>query len=166
MDNNINANNIDNIDNTETTENNKTIRLRVLTPMRVVFDKQVNMFIARTVDGDIGVLYGHEARSAVLADWAVRIFSDGHEKNRGEELLMVLGGMLTVRDNNAVIISDMAEYPDKMRELVDKMRAERDESKVIEQSSDLTSQRMELALRRALINRGEVGAVPVDRGDI
>jgi len=158
MDNNIN------IENTEA--NTKTIRLRILTPMRVVFDKQVNMFIARTVDGDIGVLYGHEPRSAVLTDWAVRIFSDGHERNRGEELLMVLGGMLTMRDNNAVIISDMAEYPDKMRELINKMRAERDESKIVEQSSDLTSQRMELALRRALINRGEVGVVPIDRGDI
>ena len=150
----------------ENSEIDKTIHLRIITPLRVAYDNQVNMFIARTVDGDMGILYGHEPRSAVLADWAVRIFSDGHEKNRGEELLMVLGGMLTVRDNDAVIISDMAEYPDRMRELIDKMKAERDESKVIEQSSDLTSQRMELALRRALINRGEVGAVPIDRGDV
>jgi F-type H+-transporting ATPase subunit epsilon len=161
MDNNIN------IENSENT-NTKTIRLRILTPMRVVYDKQVNMFIARTVNGDIGILYGHESRSAVLDDWAVRIFSDGHERNRGEELLMVLGGTLTVRDNTATILSDIAEYPDKMRTLIDKMNAERAESKIIEQSSELTSQRMELAIRRALVNRGEVSAVPagmIDRGD-
>ena len=150
MDNNINTENI----------NTKTIRLRILTPMRVVYDKHVNMFIARTVNGDIGIMYGHEARSAVLADWAVRIFADGQERNRGEEFLMVLGGMLTVRDNEAVIISDMAEYPDKMRALIEKMKAERAESKIVEQTSELTSQRMELALRRALINRGEINAVP------
>jgi F-type H+-transporting ATPase subunit epsilon len=127
--------------------------------MRVVYDNQVNMFIARTVEGDVGILYGHESHSAILTDWAVRIFADAHERNRGEELLMVLGGMLTVRGNEATIISDMAEYPDKMRALIEKMKAERAESKVVEQSSELTSQRMELALRRALIGRGEAGAV-------
>ena len=112
----------------ETAENGKTIRLRVLTPMRVAYDKQVSMFVARTVDGDMGVLFGHEPRSAVLADWALRIFPDA--QNRGEELLMVLGGILTVKDNTAVIVSDMAEYPDKMRELIEKMKAEREESKL------------------------------------
>ena len=148
--------------NTQNQENTnaRTLRLRILTPMRVVFDKQVNMFIARTVDGDMGILHGHESRSAVLTDWAVRIFADGQEKNRGEELIMVMGGMLTVRDNDAVIISDMAEYPNKMRELINKMNAERAESKIEEQTSELTSQRMELALRRVLMGKGDEGNVP------
>ncbi|MCL2096424.1 MAG: F0F1 ATP synthase subunit epsilon [Oscillospiraceae bacterium] len=156
------------MNNNANTENNnaetisRTIRLRVLTPMREVYNKQVHMFIARTVDGDIGVLYGHEPRAAVLTDWAVRIFPEGHEKNQGEELLMILGGMLTVRDNDAVIVSDVAEYPDKMRELLSKMQAERAESKIIEQSSELTTQRIELALRRALINRGEVNEIIIN----
>ena len=149
---------MNNIENTENIENNKTIRLTVITPMRVAYDKQVSMFVARTVDGDMGVLYGHEPRSAVLTDWAVRIFSSADD--RDGETLMVLGGILTVRDNTATIVSDIAEYPDKMRELIDKNRAEREESRIKDQNTDIATQRMELAIRHALV-QGEGSAYPI-----
>jgi len=129
--------------------NSKTLRLRVITPMSVVYDKQVSMFIARTTNGDMGVLYGHESHSALLADWSLRIIED--EQDKKEELLMVLGGILTVRENDAVIMSDMAEYPEKMQALIEKIKAEKAESKIKNQNTDLHTQRMELAIRQALV---------------
>ena len=134
---------------TVTETNNKTLRLRVITPMRVVYDKQVSMFIARTTNGDMGVLYGHESHSALLADWPLRIIED--EQAKSEELLIVLGGILTVRGNDAVIISEMAEYPDKLQELIEKMKTEIAENKIKEQATDLHTQRMEFAIRQALV---------------
>lgn len=148
---------MDNMGNENKTEN-KTIRLRVLTPMRVVYDKEVDMVIARTVDGDMGVLYGHESRSALLVDGVLRIFASGEE--RKEELLMVLGGIFTINGNDAVILSDIAEPPDKMQEHIDKMKAERADNKLREQSTELNTQRMELAIRQILVHM-DVSTYPI-----
>lgn len=149
------------MENTGKSETEKTLRLRVVTPTRVVFDGRVNMFIARTLGGDMGILYGHEACSALLSEWGLRIFIDDENGQvRREELLMVLGGMLTVKNNDAVIISDVAEYPDKMREYVEQMKAEKEESKQRNQTSDLAVQRMEIAIRQVLVNK-EGSAYPV-----
>ena len=141
----------------------KTIRLRVLTPVRAVYDRDVNMVIARTVDGDMGILYGHESRSALLADGVLRIFPvdtvDTNESKK-EELLLILGGILTVNENTAVVLSDIAEYPDKMQERIDKARAEKEENKIIEQTAELITQRMELAIRQALVHM-DVSAYPI-----
>ena len=133
--------------NTQTTD--KTLRLVVITPMKVIYDRRVSMFIARTKSGDVGVLYGHENYSAVLADWPLRIVEDGQSKS--EALIMVLGGILTVCGNEAVIISEMAEYPDKLQTLIEKIKSEHSENKVKEQSADLQMQRMEFAIRQALV---------------
>jgi len=134
--------------NTQTTD--KTLRLTVITPMNVVYDKRVSMFIARTTEGDVGVLYGHENYSAALADWSLRIIED--EQSKSEAVIVVLGGILTVRGNEAVIMSEMAEYPDKIQALIEKIKTERSENKAKEQSADLQMQRMEFAIRQALVN--------------
>ena len=148
---------MNNIDSENKTDSRK-LRLKVLTPMRVVCDREVDMIIARTVDGDMGVLYGHESRSVLLSDGALRIFTADQE--RKEELLMVLGGILTINGNDAVILSDIAESPDKMQEYIDRMRAERADNKVKEQTTELTTQRMELAIRQALVHM-DVSAYPM-----
>lgn len=144
-----NINNIESVAETAPTTENKTMRLRVVTPMRVVYDNQVSMFVVRTTTGDMGVLYGHEPYSALLEDWSLRIIEDERDKN--EEVIIVLGGILTIRGNDAVILSDMAEYPDKMQALIEKNKAERAENKIKEQNTDLHTQRMELAIRQALV---------------
>ena len=135
------------MDNTQTTD--KTMRLTVITPMSVVYDKRVSMVIARATDGDVGILYGHENCSAVLADWSLRIIED--EQNKSETLIMVLGGILTVCGNEIVIMSEMAEYPDKLQALIEKIKTERSENKIKEQTADLQMQRMEFAIRQALV---------------
>ena len=140
---------MDNINNENKLEP-KTIHLRVLTPLRVIYDSEVEMIIAKTVDGDMGVLYGHEPRSALLEDGALRIFLSNQE--RKEEILAVLGGILTVKDNSAVILSDVADTPENMQELIEKMKAGKAANKLREQNMEVTTQRMELAIRQALVH--------------
>ena len=149
------------MENIGNAENEKTFHLKIVTPSRVVYDDRVNMFIARTIGGDMGVLYGHESSSALLSEWSLRIFKDGKDgQGRSEELLMVLGGMLTIKNNEAVVVSDIAEYPDKMREYIEQLKAEKEESKVRNQTSDLAVQRMEIAIRQVLVTK-EGSAYPV-----
>ena len=132
----------------DTVAGEKKVRLRVLTPLRVVYDKLVEMVIARTSEGDIGVLYGHDTRSALMGDGVLRIFEEGRDK---DEMLMILGGILTVDNNEVSIMSEVAEKPDQIQAFLDKQAQERTESEADEQTADLYTKRMELAIRNALV---------------
>ena len=140
----------------ESVTESRKVRLRVMTPLRVVYDEPVEMVVARTKEGDMGILYEHDTRSALLGDGILRIFKDGRQN---EEVLTVLGGIVTVKDNEVAVMSEIAEYPDKMQELLDKYEAERAASEVADQTADLYTKRMEMAIRQALIRMG--GAYPV-----
>ena len=136
------------------TNDKKKIRLRVITPMQVVYDKPVDMVIAKTVEGDIGVLRGHDRRSALLGDGVLRIFEDSKQD---EDLLMILGGVFTVNSDETTkvtevtVLSEIAERPEKIQELLQRLEAERTASALVEQETELYTKRMEMALRRALV---------------
>ena len=127
----------------------RKFRLRVLTPMRVAYDKPVDMVILRTTEGDMGILRDHDTRTALLGDGVLRIFEDSR---RSEELLMVLGGVLTVRDNDVDILSEIAEHPDNIQEYIAQLKAEKAASEIADQSTDLHTKRIEMAIRHALVH--------------
>ena len=124
--------------------------LRVLTPLRVVYDGMVDIAIARTTDGDLGVLHGHESCAALLGDGALRIIADKESKQ--QEVLMVLGGIITVRSDETVIVSDIADHPDKIQEYIDQLMADRAENVRREEIAELQAHRMEKAIREALVH--------------
>jgi len=129
--------------------NIRKFRLRVITPLSVAYDKLIDMVIARTTDGEMAVLYNHDTRSALLGDGVLRIFEDAKQE---EELLMVLGGVLSIYDNDITVLSEIAEHPEKIQEFLAKQAAERKASEIEDQTMDLYTKRMELAIRQALIN--------------
>ena len=143
----INTNNT-NITTETILSDKKKVRLRVITPMQVVYDKLVDMIIAKTVKGDIGVLRGHDPRAALLGDGVLRIFEN---IKQDEDLLMILGGVFTVRDNEVTVLSEIAERPEKIQELLQRLESERTASMIVEQETELYTKRMEMALRRALV---------------
>lgn len=135
-----------NISETET----RQIHLKVMTPVCVVFDKHVDFVIMRSKEGDMGILYGHEPYSALLDYGTLRIIPNN--KNKEEELLMVLGGIVIIQDNEVVVLSEMAEHPDKMQEAINKLKEERAANKLKEEAADLDMHRAEMAIRRALVH--------------
>ncbi|MCL2099269.1 MAG: ATP synthase F1 subunit epsilon [Oscillospiraceae bacterium] len=142
---------MDNRDNiTENTAAEKKVRLRVITPMRTVYDKMVELVIARTSEGDMGVMYDHDKRSALLGDGVLRIFED--TKQRDEELFMILGGVFTVDSNNVTVTSEIAEPPGKIQEFLAQQAEERKASEIADQMTELHTKRMELAIRQALVH--------------
>lgn len=117
--------------------------------MSVVYDKPVKMVIAYTMEGEMGFLRDHATCSALLDDGALRIFE---ENGRNEDVLVVLGGILTVRDNEVTVLSEIAERPDKIQELLANLEAQRAASEIEEQNTELYTKRMEMAIRRALVH--------------
>ena len=139
--------NMDNI--AENALEGRNLRLRVLTPLKVICDKQVSMIVVRTINGDMGVLYGHDTRSALLSNGILRVFINN--KERKDESLIVLGGMITINDNEAVVMSEIAEHPDNLQAFIDKLDADRAANRLAAQSTDLHTRRMETAIRQALV---------------
>ncbi len=122
-----------------------TLNLRVVSPTRLVYEGDVNMVIVRTVEGDIGVLPGHENLTTVLSMGLLRIVTGD-----SEEVISVLGGFCEVSKEGVTILSDAAELPSE----IDVERAQKAKQRAEERLSkgDISDvQRAELSLRRALV---------------
>lgn len=122
------------------------IRLRIVTPVRELYDKETEMVIMRSSIGDIGILHGHQPLTTTLDYGFLRIIN-GDEEVRAT----IFGGFASVDSRGITILSDAAEWPDE----IDVQRAmaakERAESRIRSNDGNIDIARAELALRRALI---------------
>jgi F-type H+-transporting ATPase subunit epsilon len=83
---------------------------------RKVWSGQATLVIARTSEGDLGVLPHHEPTLAVLKPWPVTI-----RRPEGDVVASVNGGFLSVADNRVSLLAESAE----LAEDIDTGRAER-----------------------------------------
>lgn len=101
-----------------------TYRLRVVTPERVVYDRDVVEIIVRSTEGEIGILAHHMQIITPLVPHIVTIYDpDGKT-----EQLAIGGGFLEVQDTSTIILADSAETAD----MVDVARAERARQRALE----------------------------------
>ena len=122
----------------------KKIRLRIVTPIRRLFDKEIDMVIMRASTGDMGILYGHEPVTTTLSYGTMRIFDGETELNA-----TVFGGFAEITPECVTILSDSGEWPEEI-DVERAMRSkERAEKRLQDASSDV--ERAQLALRRALV---------------
>jgi len=137
------------------------MHLKIATPLRLLYNDDVDMVILHGADGDMGILPGHESRAAVLGYGPLRIFKNGALENE----LAVLGGVAEIINDNITVLSEAAELPEE----IDRVRAEaaklRAEQRLTQKSNDTDMRRAELSLRRALV-RIEVSSYPLIRGRI
>jgi F-type H+-transporting ATPase subunit epsilon len=70
-----------------------------------VWEGEALSVVARTTEGDIGILPRHEPFLAVLVPCAAEILS----ANEGREIVAVDGGFLSVSDNRVSILSQYAK---------------------------------------------------------
>jgi F-type H+-transporting ATPase subunit epsilon len=124
----------------------KKIILNITTPRGLKLSEEADMVIMRCVDGDFGVLPGHEPVSTVLGDGILRIINDGMEKK-----LAVFGGVVEVDNTSVNIYSTIAQKPEE----IDLERAIRDreeaEAGILERTEELRYQSLGIGVRRALV---------------
>ena len=77
--------------------------LEIVTPLKVAYKEEVNMIIARTVEGDIGVLSGHAPLVTELAIGEMVI-----KKVESEQRYFIAGGFLEISKDKVVILADKA----------------------------------------------------------
>jgi F-type H+-transporting ATPase subunit epsilon len=94
---------------------NNTIKFKIVTPEKTVFEDTIDQITLPTQEGEITVLPEHIPLIAVLAPGELVI------KQSGKEIAMaVSGGMIEVRKNEITILADTAERAEE----IDLARAE------------------------------------------
>lgn len=86
------------------------LQVEVVSASRVVWSGLSHDIVAKTIEGDIGILPGHEAVLAVLVPGAIQIFAADHTR----EVIAVDGGYISVAHNNVWILSEFAEMAEEI----------------------------------------------------
>ena len=88
-----------------------TLRAALVVPDRELWSGEARTVIAKTTEGDIGVLTGHAPVFGVLAEGSlVEILSDDAEPVRAA----VSGGFLSVADDRVAILAAQAQLSDEV----------------------------------------------------
>ncbi|MGH8867295.1 MAG: F0F1 ATP synthase subunit epsilon [Actinomycetes bacterium] len=115
---------------------------------RKIWTGESDMVLARTVDGEIGILPGHWDHLSVLVEGGVVDIRQGEEEE--PTLVAVHGGFLLVHDNDVRILAEVAELGEEVdvaraRGALDRARSDADD----EEESGKAVQRAEARLRAA-----------------
>jgi F-type H+-transporting ATPase subunit epsilon len=89
-----------------------TVRVQLVVPDGEIWSGNARMVIAKTLDGDLGVLTGHPPVLGILAEGSlVRILDpEAGEEAHGPEVMIAVGsGFLSVADDRVSIFSGQAE---------------------------------------------------------
>ncbi|MFA5449651.1 MAG: ATP synthase F1 subunit epsilon [Clostridia bacterium] len=124
----------------------RKIHLRIITPQEVKVNQKADMVIFRCVNGDMGIMPGHEPISAVLGDGVLRI-----KEGETERRIAIFGGIVDVNNDRVSIMTSTAERPED----IDRHQAESDRQQaemLLKEKSDSTKiQGYQALLRRALV---------------
>jgi F-type H+-transporting ATPase subunit epsilon len=91
------------------------IKLEIVTPERIVLEDEADIVIARGMEGDIGVLHGHEPTITPLTTGELFYRADGEEHH-----IAISGGFMEIRPDKVVVLADVAERSEE----IDRHRAE------------------------------------------
>ena len=123
--------------------------LKVVTPDKLFFEGDIDMLIARTIEGDVGILLNHSPLVTIL-DIGRLVIKDGDER----KVAACAGGYIDVRNNYITVVSDACEWEEEI-DINRAQRAKERASKILE-NKDTDTFKAELALKKA-INRINVG---------
>jgi F-type H+-transporting ATPase subunit epsilon len=113
------------------------LQVELVAADRTVWSGEASMVIARTVEGDVGVLRGHAPMLSLLTEATVEITTPD-----GGVIAAVEGGFLSVAGDRVSILSERALLAEEIK--IDEAKAELDAAHGLP-----TSDERELRIRRA-----------------
>jgi F-type H+-transporting ATPase subunit epsilon len=87
-----------------------TLRAELVVPDRELWSGEASLVIAKTTEGDIGVLTGHSPVFGVLAEASVVEIDSGGDKIRAA----VSGGFLSVADDRVSVLAAQAQLGEEV----------------------------------------------------
>lgn len=89
----------------------RTLLVEIVTPERVVYTNEVEMVIAPTLEGEIGIMPLHAPLVTVLVAGELRV---RYNDNKDVEWFAVSGGYLQVHEDKVIVLADAAEHASKI----------------------------------------------------
>ena len=77
-----------------------TFSLEIITPEKIILNKEVQHLIVRTTEGDVGILKNHVDYVAAIKKGPLKIFVDG----KYDQKAMVKDGLISVLNGKVTII--------------------------------------------------------------
>ena len=121
------------------------MKLKLITPERIVLEREVDMVQASGSAGEFAVLPGHEPLVASLG-FGILTFSSGGE----EDFAAVLGGLLEVRGDEVTVLSDVAELGHEIDEARASQAKERAEAEKTQKTDKLDVYISEMSIGKAI----------------
>lgn len=125
----------------------RTLLCEIVTPEKIVYTNEVEMVIAPTLDGEVGILPLHAPLVTVLRPGELRVrYNDGKDV----EWFAVSGGYLQVHLDKVIVLADAAEHASR----VDVDRARR--------AKEIAEQRMAELKAKPLMEREGIDECEAD----
>ncbi len=121
------------------------MKIKIITHEKVIFDGEADEIIAKSTEGEFGILENHVPCMKVLDICVAKIIKDGEVK-----LFTVMGGVLQFKNNEALILTDIAECSDDIDCERAKSALARAEERLADAKAEEEAKRAEAAKARAL----------------
>lgn len=128
------------------------LRLKIITPEKLVFDGEVEELVAPGQMGEFGVLPGHVPFLSVLHPGRLRFKTE----ESGESTLIIHGGLADIKDDTISILTDQSESPEEVDVAAARKEAEAFQRELDELQNTEASEREELD-RKLRIARARAG---------
>ena len=124
----------------------KSFKLEIITPTKIVFAGDVISFSAPGVMGGFQVLYNHAPLLAELGVGAVKIVKPDGKESR----FAASGGFVNVLENRVMMLAESVEKAEEIDSDRAKIARDRARQKLGEKLSEIELQEIQQALQRAL----------------
>lgn len=117
------------------------LNVELVSPERSLWSGEASMVVAKTVEGDLGVLPGHAPLLAVLANGVVRIDGSDGQQTRA----LVVGGFLSVAEDRVSILAEFTEPLDEIDASAAQSQLQEAEQSGDDEAADLARARIAAA---------------------
>ncbi len=121
------------------------LHLKITTHEKTVFDSDVEEIYLKGTQGEFGVLPNHIPFMSPLEIGVGKVVKDGKP-----QIFTIMGGIFQLKDNEAMILTQVAENAEEIDVERAKEAKQRALERLKEKDTDIDVQRAEIALARAI----------------
>ncbi len=123
----------------------KKINLKIITHEKELFNEEVDGIYSRSVEGEFGILPDHQPFMSALDIGVTRADVNGEM-----EYFTTMGGIFQFKDNEALILTDLAERGSDIDVTRAKSAKERAEARLGSHEVEIDNARAQIALAKAM----------------
>lgn len=123
----------------------KKIHLKIITPEKIVFEDDVDFISAQGTKGSFGIYPNHVPFMSVLAVDTAKVVKDDKEM-----IFSIIGGAFQLKNNEAIILTEVAENGEDIDTARAELAKERAEAKLASAQSSAEAKRANMAIAKAM----------------